>query len=224
MNEKNDTLQVLNLYAGIGGNRKLWENVDVTAAEINPKIANIYQDFFPNDKVIVCDAHQYLLDHFNEFDFIWSSPPCQSHSSIYKMCALSNDFKTGNSKKIAKYPDMKLYEEILFLKHYFKGKWCVENVMSYYTPLIKPQTIQRHFFWTNFFISITDLDTDNIKWGRVEFWQKRFGFDLSKYPKLDKRKVLRNCVHPYLGQHILNYAFKEKQMTLDHIIKERALI
>jgi DNA (cytosine-5)-methyltransferase 1 len=223
MNENDNTLRVLNLYAGIGGNRKLWKNVDVVAAEINPKIANIYQDFFPNDQVIVCDAHQYLLEHFNEFDFIWSSPPCQSHSDMYKMCALSNDFKTGNSKKIVKYPDMKLYEEILLLKHYFKGKWCVENVMSYYAPLIKPQTIQRHFFWTNFFISIIDLDTDNIKWGRVKFWQKRFGFDLSTY-HIDKRKVLRNCVHPILGQHIFNYAFKEKQMTLEHVIDESVLI
>ena len=51
--------KVLNLYAGIGGNRKLWENVDVTAVEINPNIANIYNDFFPNDKIIVDDAHQY---------------------------------------------------------------------------------------------------------------------------------------------------------------------
>ena len=29
-------LKVLNLYAGIGGNRKLWTNVDVTAVEYNP--------------------------------------------------------------------------------------------------------------------------------------------------------------------------------------------
>ena len=29
-------------------------------------------------------------------------------------------------------------------------------------------------------------------------------FDLSKYPNLDKRKALRNCVRPELGLHILN--------------------
>jgi DNA (cytosine-5)-methyltransferase 1 len=75
-------MKVLNLYAGIGGNRKLWTDVDVTAVELNPQIAKIYQDFFPNDKVIVGDAHQYLLEHFKEFDFIWSSPPCQSHSRL----------------------------------------------------------------------------------------------------------------------------------------------
>ena len=69
-------LKVLNLYAGIGGNRKLWTNVDVTAIEINSEIAKIYQDFFPDDKVIIGDAHKYLLEHYKEFDFIWSSPPC----------------------------------------------------------------------------------------------------------------------------------------------------
>ena len=40
-------MKVLNLYAGIGGNRKLWQDVDVTAVELNPQIAKIYQDFFP---------------------------------------------------------------------------------------------------------------------------------------------------------------------------------
>ena len=72
--------RILNLYAGIGGNRKLWTDCDVTAVEINPEIANIYQDLFPNDKVIIGDAHEYLINHFKEFDFIWASPPCPTHS------------------------------------------------------------------------------------------------------------------------------------------------
>ena len=74
-------MKVLNLYAGIGGNRKLWNGVDCTAVEIEPKIAKIYSDFFPKDKVIVGDAHQYLLEHYDDgWDFIWSSPPCPTHS------------------------------------------------------------------------------------------------------------------------------------------------
>jgi DNA (cytosine-5)-methyltransferase 1 len=76
-------VKILNLYAGIGGNRKLWgDEYDITSVEIDPGIAAVYADLYPNDTVIVGDAHQYLLDHFQEFDFIWSSPPCPSHSRI----------------------------------------------------------------------------------------------------------------------------------------------
>ena len=70
-------IKVLNLYAGIGGNRKLWEDVEVTAVEIEPSIARAYQHFFPNDKIIIGDAHQYLLKHYSEFEFIWASPPAE---------------------------------------------------------------------------------------------------------------------------------------------------
>lgn len=102
-------IKVLNLYAGIGGNRKLWTDVDVTAVELNPEIAKIYQDFFPNDKVIVGDAHEYLLNHFAEYDFIWSSPVCISHSKIRRASCMSD---RGQHKPI--FPDMSLYQEIIF--------------------------------------------------------------------------------------------------------------
>ena len=140
-------MKILNLYAGIGGNRKLWsKDHEITAVENNPEIAKIYQDFFPNDKVIIADAHKFLLDHYKEFDFIWSSPPCPSHSQFRQLCGV----KAWSFKEL--YPDMRLYEEIIFLKHHFKGMWVVENVESYYKPLIPPQIISRHFFWANFSI------------------------------------------------------------------------
>ena len=109
-----DVLKILNLYAGIGGNRKLWKDVEVTAVENNPKIAAIYQDFFPDDKVIVGDAHAYLLEHFKEFDFIWSSPPCPSHSDVRRANVLN---KEGSQTK-AIYPEMSLYEEVLLLMYF----------------------------------------------------------------------------------------------------------
>ena len=102
-------VRVLNLYCGIGGNRKLWENVEVTAVEYNEEIAMIYKDHFPNDNVIVADAHQYLLDHFKEFDFIWSSPPCQKHSRMMK----------ATRHSVADYFDMSLYQEIIFLQNFY---------------------------------------------------------------------------------------------------------
>ena len=144
-------MKVLNLYACLGGNRYKWDEVakekgieiEVTAVELDEELAKLYQERFPNDKVIITDAHQYLLDHYKEFDFIWSSPPCPSHSKIRITQKTRSTFK-------AVYPDMKLYEEIIFLDNYFTGKYVVENVTPYYDPLIQAQKRGRHLYWTNF--------------------------------------------------------------------------
>jgi DNA (cytosine-5)-methyltransferase 1 len=206
-------MKILNLYAGIGGNRKLWgNNHNITAVEINPDIAKIYQDFFPNDKVIIADAHEYLLEHFKEFDFIWSSPPCQSHSRMVK--ATKHDIRV--------YPDMSLYQEIILLKELFKGKWIVENVKAYYNPLIKPKEIGRHWIWCNFDITYKDfstpsgfIDKDNVK--GAEELKKWLGLEYEGniYYKNNHcpAQVLRNCVHPKLGLHIFNEAFNIKDTT-----------
>jgi len=202
-------MKILNLYAGIGGNRKLWgDEHEITAVELDPKIAQIYQDFFPNDKVIVADAHQYLLEHFKEFDFIWSSPPCPSHSHIRKELGVE---QRGDSAPI--YPDMKLYEEILLLQGYYKGKWCVENVISWYEPLVTPHKIDNHYFWTNFFIRPIQK-TSREHHGAITTLEQRKGFDLSKYSGIDKRKTLRNCVELETGLHVFNEAFKQEQTGL----------
>lgn len=219
-----DKIKVANLYSGIGGNRMLWENVKVTAVEINPEIAKIYQDFFPNDKVIITDAHQYLLDHYWEYDFIWSSIPCPSHSHIRKELAYRKN-KEGVSYLQNKpiYPDMQLYEEIIFLQGYFKGKWCVENVVSWYEPLIKPQEINNHYFWANFHISIFKKQSREHM-GTVEKLKERKGFDLDKYTGIDKRVLLRNCVEPETGYHILNCAYPKIQKQLKDYYKQEVLI
>ena len=206
-------IKVLNLYAGIGGNRKLWDNekVEVTAVEINPEIAKIYQDFFPEDKVVVGDAHKYLLEHYREFDFIWSSPPCPTHSRMnnLKFQQIDKGFKP-------KFPDMKLYEEIVFLKHWFKGKWVVENVISYYDPLIKPQKSNNHYFWCNFIILSQQKDIRGIRSEDIKYKEKRNGFDFSDkdVPKRFKKKVLNNCVKPEVGLSVFNCAYKSKQQNL----------
>lgn len=199
-------MKILNLYAGIGGNRKLWDgDIEVTAIENNPEILSIYEEFYPEDDVVLADAHDYLLANFNKFDFIWSSPPCPTHSRMRKVSVA-----TGTEHK---YPDMKLYEEILFLKHWFKGKWVVENVISYYEPLIKPQESHRHYFWSNFEVSKIKLPTLNIR-GTKEHYQELYEIDLSKFDVKNKRQLLRNCVHPKLGLHIFKMAFKEPQTIL----------
>jgi DNA (cytosine-5)-methyltransferase 1 len=201
-------MKILNLYAGIGGNRKLWQNVEVTAIENNPGIAAIYQDFFPNDNVIVGDAHDYLLNHFEEFEFIWTSPPCPTHSKARKMLAWkTNDEGEKWLQNKPVYPDMKLYAEILFLQGYFKGKYVVENVISWYDPLIKPQERGSHYFWANFAIApIANKSREHD--GEILELETRKDFDLSKYNNIDKRLLLRNCVEPEIGKIIFDSAFK----------------
>ena len=183
-------MKVLNLYACLGGNRLLWDNCEVTAVELDEELAKLYQERFPNDKVIVADAHQYLLEHYKEYDFIWSSPPCPTHSRIRK-----TNTGEGERKSAATYPDMKLYEEIIFLDNFFKGKYCVENVKSYYEPLIKPQHIGRHYLWSNFIIPKIKQPKDDI--GRMN----------GNRQKAHKKTIEeRNAVNSELGLHILNRA------------------
>ncbi len=209
-------MRILNLYAGIGGNRKLWgDEHEVTAIELNPEIAKIYQDFFPNDKVIVGDAHQYLLEHYKEFDFIWASPPCPSHSMIRFIGSKVKDETDLAHKREVIYPEMELYQEIILLDNYFEGKWCVENVIGYYEPLIKPKKIGRHYYWSNFITSEIRTKTDKIVNGSVEELQKHNKFNLDKYKlKVGKKLLLRNCVNSDVALHIFKCAFKEKQSTL----------
>lgn len=191
-------MKILNLYAGIGGNRKLWNRCEVTAVEFNPEIANVYRHFFPNDNLIVGDAHQYLMDHYSEFDFIWSSPPCQSHSSFRQnICVRYRGTEPA-------YPDMKLYQEIVFLRHNFGGNWVVENVKPYYAPLIDPDfVLQRHYFWSNAYVNQKYFKTDLIRKSQIPDLQKMHGFDLSNFKIENKRQILRNCVSPELGLYIL---------------------
>jgi len=108
---------------------------------------------------------------------------------------------------------MKLYEEIIFLMYNFNGKWVVENVISYYEPLIKPQELASHYFWSNFNLGNKRIETRGHN-ATMEIRQEIKGFDLSSYKDIDKQKILRNCVEPQTGLHIFNMAFKEKQSSL----------
>jgi len=214
-------MKILNLYAGIGGNRKLWgDEHEITAVELDPSIAAFYADHFPNDTVVVEDAHEYLLNHYGEFDFIWSSYPCTTHTRM-----------NVNFSRV-RYADLGLYQEIIFLKTWFKGKFCVENVIPYYgneglvIPGLRVQQYNRHLFWCNFKIRTTDKrnppkQIKNIIAQKTKRKRKkydgeivnikpnlpRYGFDLSGIPmKTRKDKVLRNCVDPEIGKMILDCA------------------
>lgn len=197
-------MRILNIYACLGGNRFKWgDDHDITAVELDPELARMYKLRFPNDTVIVADAHQYLLDHYKEFDFIWSSPPCPTHSRARYWNSSNYDTTTQPL-----YPDMKLYQEILFLKHYFKGKYCVENVTPYYDPLIRAKKRGRHLYWTNFMLPAV-LSNRKVKISggvdEVKLLCEFHQIDLSEYQGWQRKdKIARNLVDYEAGETILN--------------------
>ena len=207
-------MNVLNLYAGIGGNRKMWD-ATVTAVERQEDIAAAYKSQYPDDIVIVGDAHEYLSANFRRFDFIWSSPPCQSHSKMDR----------ANCRNKPRYADLRLYEEIIFLQTYHKGKWVVENVVPYYKPMITPTVqIGRHLFWSNFIFEARDVArparfiasgrqataTELKSWLGLNYEGNIYYAD-NHCPA----QVLRNCVHPEIGAQILEAAkLKDKELEL----------
>jgi len=201
-------MKILNLYACLGGNRYKWgDEHEITAVELDPELARMYQERFPNDKVIIADAHQYLLDHYKEFDFIWTSPPCPTHSRMRK-----TNTGDGERKSKATFPDMKLYEEILFLEHFFDGKYCVENVVPFYEPLIPAKNRGRHLYWTNFLLpnSLNERSAENFIHSKTS--------DLCLFHNLDLKwlntyngeqridKIARNLVDYEAGKTILDTA------------------
>jgi len=197
-------MRVLNLYAGVGGNRKLWENVDVTAVELNPDIAAVYADLYPCDEVVIGNAHDYLLEHHTKYDFIWTSPPCQTHSQI----RYNIGFKANRIYEKVKpaYPAMQLYQEIILLQHYYDGLWVVENTIPYYEPLIPGQKKGGHIWWANFGITKIKHGNRNHRGGTVKTLSDRKQINLDKYDIQNKRQILRNCVEPEVGLHVLNCA------------------
>jgi DNA (cytosine-5)-methyltransferase 1 len=198
--------KILNLYACLGGNRYKWDeladNLEITAVELDPELARLYLERFPNDTVIVADAHKYLLDHYKEFDFIWSSPPCPTHSRIQLSQYTTRDMK---------YPDMKLYQEIIFLDTFFKGKYVVENVIPYYEPLIKAKQRDRHLYWTNFYLPNSLNGRKNPDLSRtknlIEALSQYHDYDFKKYKgNQAMNKIARNLVDYEAGKTILQTA------------------
>ena len=208
-------MKILNLYSCLGGNRYKWndvkEDIEVTAVEYDPEIANLYQERFPNDTVIVGDAHQYLLDNYSNFDFIWSSPPCPTHSKARF---------ARRSTTSAAYPDMRLYEEIVFLQNWFEGRFCVENVVPYYEPLIEANKRGRHLYWTNFDIpkdlgaraSGTGLMNGKGVTNEVDKWCEFHEYNFRQYKGSQRRdKIARNLVDYEVGKNIFKAALGIEQ-------------
>ncbi|KKM67088.1 hypothetical protein LCGC14_1474740 [marine sediment metagenome] len=211
-------MKILNLFAGIGGNRTLWgDKHEITSIEINQQIACVYHKRFPKDKTIIGDAYDFFEKHYKEFDFIWASPPCPTHSCMMSL------------QKNKKLPEMKLWSLIIFLKTWSKALWLVENVKSYYKPLVNPTTfLGRHSIWSN--IPLTNKRFDNkvrqeekkINNARARGFMKlkddlkwlsnkhKIDLDLlNGFSKGKKIRILRNCVDYRIGNHVLKSLNKQ---------------
>lgn len=172
-------------------------DIEVTAVEYNPDIAAVYSDLYPNDTVVVGDAHKYLINNYKEFDFIWASPPCPTHSDIRRCGVHAGQYE-------ALYPDMTLYQEIIFLQNFApkQTRWVIENVVPYYDYLIKPSVVlHRHPFWSNFNIQFCEIKDDR-KHCDIGGTSVVYGVCLDKYDIKNKRQILRNMVNPELGLYI----------------------
>ncbi len=197
-------MKILNLYAGIGGNRRLWgDEHEIHAIDNNKVILDTYLKLYPNDNTWLTDAMDYLYGNIQDYDFIWASPPCQTHSTLNHM----------QPDKL-EYVDMSLWQIILFLqKHCTDKLWVVENVEPWYDTFIQPTTIiGRHWYWSNFPINFTPVELPkNFRTYQItelEVWLE-FGLE-NRIPNY--RQILRNCIHPRDGLAILQCALSQQSL------------
>lgn len=218
-------MKILNLFAGLGGNRVGFSltsagldpstaepsasatpradltDLSFTAIELDEKTAAVYKTRFPQDEVIVADAYDYIIKHYTEFDFIWASPPCQTHSRARVGSVLGG-------KTPAVLPDFKLYSLIAFLQTHAKGTlWVIENVIPYYKPLTQPTArIGKHLFWANFEISALDL----ARHAKTKHDDKRVSdfkdFSLKPFKLTNARQAVRNQVDTEIAAHVFRCA------------------
>ncbi len=206
-------LRVLNAYAGIGGNRHLWPaEWHVTAVEIDPRVAAEYARRYPNDTVLVEDAHAHVMERAHEYDARWVSPPCPTHSRL----ALNVARRKGAEPA----PDPRLWDEIEHLRA-LGGRYVVENVHTYYEPPIAPDVVtERHYYWTSTPpLTLTPMGVLPVSGRRVGLTADAIAesYGLPPLPAgsvADRRKAMRNAVVPHEGYEIAMAAFAPQLVTI----------
>jgi DNA (cytosine-5)-methyltransferase 1 len=196
-------IRVLNAYAGIGGNRHLWPaDWHVTAVELDPQVAAEYARRYPQDTVLVEDAHAYVLEHAHEFDAVWTSPPCPTHSRLAPSVAA----RLGHELE----PDPRLWEEIEHLRD-LGVRYVVENVHTYYEPPIAPDLVTaRHYYWCSAApVMLTPLSVVGLTKRRsADEYAASYGLPpLAAGSVRDPRKAMRNAVVPFEGLEVATAAF-----------------
>lgn len=181
-------MKILNLYAGVGGNRLYWpQDVEVHAVETDPAAVKIYAELYPKDTIDTRPALDVLLSDYREFDFIWASPPCTSHSR----------FRLVKKPELV---DMTVYQLLIFLQTWYRKPFCVENVRPYYPLLIPAIQRGRHLLWTNFYVPEFNVPDFDLAGAGIE--SLRVFHEMPPGPDYS-REQLRNCCHPLIGLEVL---------------------
>ncbi len=121
---------------------------------------------------------------------------------------LSNTLKVTNfsqNKGKDEIPRYEIYQEIIFLDNFFNGKYCVENVIPFYEPLIPAKKRGRHLYWTNFNLPNVLSDKKNPDFTRVKnqvkVMSEYHNYDFTKYKgKQPVGKMANNLVHYEAGK------------------------
>ncbi len=212
---KEGKIKILDLFCGIGGVAKGFQrylleqgmSFEYYAVDVDPKVLRAHKKFNPLSNTILRDAYSFTDDELLEFDFIWASPPCETHSRL-------NFYNWGNPKKY-KEPDMRFYELIEML-YRLNIPFVVENVEPYYKPPIKPSVkVYRHVLWTNLSIRPFRVDLPNFSDVKddVKSLTKYHGVPRDVVNTLGTarkaRSALRDMVNPIVSYNIAKQIFPQ---------------
>ncbi|MCE7740456.1 MAG: DNA cytosine methyltransferase [Candidatus Heimdallarchaeota archaeon] len=205
--------KVLDLFAGVGGTAKgiqtfLQEKnipFQYVAVENDPETIKAHLKLNPDSEIEFRDAY---LTSIKDYDFIWASPPCTSHSQL-------------NMYMNRKQPDMRLWSLITRLQQQ-QIPFIVENVEPYYREPI-PHTLElgRHRFWSNKPIIPFEVPKMPKDWGwmGIPDWEKfhEINTRVTKFIKdpLKRRQLLRNIVHWTISYRIIEQILFPKQKQLE---------
>lgn len=221
-------MKILNLYAGLGGNRTLWSRIySITAVENNDRRAEIYAKRFPNDEIIVRDVKEFLYTtDLTQFDLIWLSPPCKTHSQM-------NRFHKGRPKipRLDEIFGVQIWLERLVK---YPGHWVMENVYPEYgiQNLVGCfiVTLDKNVFWSSFPIDRKRFrpikpghgSLNNSTTMREEREKLIQNFMLTDIEDMISLEEIRNCVDPRIGKYVLEQfearASEPKQRKLTELL------
>jgi len=176
----------------LGFQRFMKENnicFEYVAVDNDRKVLQVHSLLNPHSKTVLEDAWLISDDRLLQYDFVWASPPCESHSVL---C-----WKRKDKPK----PDMRLWWLIRRLRK-LKVPFIVENVRPYYGTILKPTAkAGRHLLWSNLSLksvqlnsNVTFYDIHNRRDALVEYhglpgWVARVA----------TRDMLRDMMHPQLS-------------------------